>query len=707
MVIPVVFFFQAAGVASDELEQIRKAIQEKGARWTAGESWVTRLSPEERRRLCGTILGPADSSKAALLSISLIDELPSELDWRDHDGNWVTPVKDQGACGSCWDFSAVAQVESWWKIHNDDYFMIDLSEQFVLSCSGAGSCDGGYEEDALDFIQSTGIPSENCFPYSADDQISCDSACPYWAAQVVTIPGWGYVTLEEAIIENIKSGVFRHPVSASYIVYTDFLLSYESGVYEHVWGEAEGGHAVLLVGWSDADSCWICENSWDTTWGEDGYFRIKYGECDIGKYVPFIWDEVTDGPALAVSPEQLDFSLTVGDSAHATITFSNTGSDVLEFACMDYRLQGAVAFHPDTFMAWDGFSWWNGDSEIGGYDNHWLQYLNTPVLDLSQTVSPKLEWMGYWAIEEPSNPVPPYDGWDGCNVWVSVDGGSSFQVADPTSPSYNCQSLWSFGHPIEGWDMGVGIAGWGGSSGEWTPVEFDLSSYKSDSVIIRFAFASDQGLCTVDDPDLTGFFIDDIQVVDGSTVLFENNGTAIGDMQATSEGGEIRGIEWLQISNGVGMIDPSESALVEVSVKTEGLELGQYEGFLTITSNDTSQALIEIPVHLEVLSSTEVPTDGTDEIPRDWSLSQNYPNPFNATTIIQYGLPEPAEVTLTIYDFLGRRVKTLVDGVQESGHHRITWDGLDFRGDQVSSGLYLVRMQSKHSTRCKKILFLK
>jgi hypothetical protein len=65
-------------------------------------------------------------------------------------------------------------------------------------------------------------------------------------------------------------------------VYTDFY-SYSEGIYEHVWGDLEDSHAVIIIGWDDNDECWICKNSWDTDWGENGFFRIKWDNCDIGR----------------------------------------------------------------------------------------------------------------------------------------------------------------------------------------------------------------------------------------------------------------------------------------------------------------------------------------------------------------------------------------------------------------------------------------
>lgn len=583
----VVFFFQRITIAADELAQIKQAIANKGVNWTAGESWVTRLSSEEQKKFCSAMHEPPDPSLAKLLSIPLIDSLPPVFDWRDNNGNWVTPVKNQGSCGSCWDFSAVAQVESWWKIRNNEPdSMIDLSEQFVLSCSD-GSCNGWDAALALEFIKSVGVPSEACFEYQASDNIPCSDACSDWEDEAIKIPGWGFITLEEGLVDNIKSAVYRHPASAWLVLYSDFPY-YSSGVYEHVWGDYAGWHDVLIVGWNDAEQSWICKNSWAKTWGDDGYFRIKWGECSIGQYIAYIWDDVTATPAIDVEPDRFDLTMTVGDSSVETITIHNSGSSLLEFSAMD-RLNKPV-FHPDSFMSWDDMSWWCGDSRIGGYGNSWLEYLDTPILDLSNTSEPHLSSMGFWAVEQPAGDM----GYDGHNVWISVDGGKTFNVIYPTSPEYNCPYLCAFDL-----NLGVGVPGWGGNSNGWAQLDFDLSAYKSDSVIIRYAFASDQGMCTVDNPPLYGLFVDEIVVSDGSNLLFDNHGNDIDSMQKTSCG-SLLNADWLDISNGAGTISPNHSSLVNMTIGTRDLEPGIYNALIEVSSNDTTNPILEIPMKLEL-----------------------------------------------------------------------------------------------------------
>ncbi|MBU4445282.1 T9SS type A sorting domain-containing protein [bacterium] len=584
--------------ASDWIDKINEENKKAGYEWKAAENWVTRLSPEERKELLGEILEVPADAEARFIQLPQVESLPSHFDWRANEGNWVTPVRDQGQCGSCWAFSATAQVEAWWKIVNNDIdTTIDLSEQFLVSCGDAGDCDGGYSSLALEWYKNVGVPSESCFGYTATND-TCENACPDWQDEVMKIPGWGYITLDEDIVDNIKAAIFRHPVSASYIVYGSFF-AYDSGIYEYAPRpdeEPEGGHAILIVGWDDVEEYWICKNSWSPGWGENGYFRIRWHNCNMGTYMPFIYDELISGPSLVTSTDNLDFDLIVGDSASQTIKIKNVSSSYLEFSTIDF--QSELAWHPDTLGAYDGSSWWCGTEEFGGYYDHWLQYLETPLLDLSAATSPKLEYQGNWSIEGTAGVEAPYDGWDGYNVWISTDGGRTFEVATPTAPAYNCQSLWSFGHPEQGWDMGPGIAGWGGSSGGWIPVEFDLSSYIEDSVIIRFAFASDMGFCSLDDASIFGLKIDNIVVSDGVTTIFEDYADDINSMQRYGFGDEPAA--WVDILQGGGMLAPGDSVEITIKVKTRELEPGEYFASITFLTNDSTGVMPTVALSLNL-----------------------------------------------------------------------------------------------------------
>lgn len=582
--------------AESRLDHIREAIQQNDAAWRAAESWVTRLGRDELSQLCGTVITPEPDAQARFIRLPSGD-LPTELDWRDNNGNWVTSVKNQANCGSCWDFSATAQVEAWWQIYNNNpQANLDLSEQFVLSCSDAGSCSGGRVEPALSFYQNNGVPLESCLPYQASDFVSCGEACEDWQNQAVTIPGWGYVTLEEPIVANIKQALLYHPVSASFTVFEDFVY-YRGGVYQHVWGEEVGGHAILIVGWNDAEQSWICKNSWDSDWGENGYFRIKWGDSGMGRHVPFIYNELTDA-ALQLSPTTIDATLVSGDSAIMPVNIKNVGVGQLYFSLIDYEVP--IAFRPDSTNSFDGSSWWCGDPPAGGYKDHWLQYLDTPALDLSGTAQPQLAFQTYWAIEPPEGTDPPWDGWDGANVWISTDSGASFTVIHPVSPAYTCRSLWAFGEAEQGWNMGPNIAGWAGRSNGWIPALFDLSSFVSQQVIIRFAFASDLAFCSLDDPAILGFFVDDIQIFDGADVLFFDDANDSKTMRRKGFGSQAA--DWLGIETPGGLLSSGESIAVYLSITAEKLNAGIYEGLIAVTSNDTT-TIAELPVHLTVTAA--------------------------------------------------------------------------------------------------------
>ena len=95
------------------------------------------------------------------------------------------------------------------------------------------------------------------------------------------------------------------------------------------------------------------------------------------------------------------------------------------------------------------------------------------------------------------------------------------------------------------------------------------------------------------------------------------------------------------------------------------------------------------------------------EIPEMFSLSQNYPNPFNPVTKMDYTLPKRSRVVISIYNVLGQEVKTIINKEQEYGYHSIIWDGIDNRGNQMSSGVYFARMNSEQFTQTKKMLLVK
>jgi hypothetical protein len=273
----------AAFLAGSELTEIRKAIKAKGVAWTADITSVSIRSEQERRMLLGG--GPT----LALPETRTVNppsprQYPPEIDWRNYNGkDFITPVKDQGACGSCWAFGCLGTLEALINISaNSENPLIDLAEQELLSCS-PGSCDGYSIYPTCEYVRDYGASEEACFPYMADDNIPCSERCteaPFTNRKIANFD-WCFTS-----IDGLKEYAQYGTIDVRFQVYGDFY-SYAGGVYEHVWGNLEGWHHVMLLGWSDTDSCWICKNSWGENWGEHGYFRIAYTQCEIENYA--IW----------------------------------------------------------------------------------------------------------------------------------------------------------------------------------------------------------------------------------------------------------------------------------------------------------------------------------------------------------------------------------------------------------------------------------
>ena len=199
------------------------------------------------------------------------------FDWRDH--GVVTPVRNQGGCGSCWAFSSMGAFEGSYAIRNDRT-MIDTSEQRFVDCPNAGgSCGGGWWSGAFNYLMPTGTSEEARYPYTAsNDQCQARTPTPYHAV------AWGYVDSAGSTpsVSDMKDALCRYGPLTVAVNATSAFQSYSSGVFNE---NASGGinHGVTLVGWDDADGAWIIKNSWGTGWGMNGYMRIAYGSNRIGQ----------------------------------------------------------------------------------------------------------------------------------------------------------------------------------------------------------------------------------------------------------------------------------------------------------------------------------------------------------------------------------------------------------------------------------------
>jgi len=128
---------------------------------------------------------------------------------------------------------------------------------------------------------------------------------------------------------------------------------------------------------------------------------------------------------------------------------------------------------------------------------------------------------------------------------------------------------------------------------------------------------------------------------------------------------------------------------------------------LVIDCNDPVNPRLTLRLFGTGLLSTEVSSSSTEGTPAAFSLDQNYPNPFNPSTTIQFSLPRPGRVKLTIHNQLGHLVQTLIDEEKPAGSHSASWNGRNDKGQPVSSGVYLFKLQAGDSNQVRKLVLVR
>jgi cathepsin B len=287
-------------------------INAAGSTWTAGVNFEG-IPLEQLRRLCGTLRDPNGYRPPVRHHVVDTSSLPDSFDPRIQWPNCPTlkEVRDQGSCGSCWAFGAVEAMSDRICVASNGSVNGHISAEDLLSCcSGCGfGCDGGFPFGAWDYFKSDGLvtggnyhSNQGCRPYSIAEcehhvngsRPPCGSEktpkCVKQCEKSYKVPypkdkrfGNQPYSLESNE-DQIKTELMKHgPIEVAFTVYEDFLL-YKSGVYKHVTGAALGGHAVKMLGWGieNGTPYWLVANSWNTDWGDNGFFKILRGSDECG-----------------------------------------------------------------------------------------------------------------------------------------------------------------------------------------------------------------------------------------------------------------------------------------------------------------------------------------------------------------------------------------------------------------------------------------
>jgi len=196
---------------------------------------------------------------------------PDSIDWRDE--GYVTPVKNQGQCGSCWAFSAVATMEGAWFKKSGN--LVSLSEQQLMDCDHKDmACNGGLPKQAIDYvIEQGGLDTEASYPYAGRKHSSCKYEEANKGASISKVT---QVQSSEAALKTATATV--GPISVGIDASHFSFQLYSGGVYHSIFcSSTRLDHGVAVVGYGSegGKDYWIVKNSWGGAWGEQGYIKMS------------------------------------------------------------------------------------------------------------------------------------------------------------------------------------------------------------------------------------------------------------------------------------------------------------------------------------------------------------------------------------------------------------------------------------------------
>jgi PKD repeat protein len=280
---------------AEKLLAVRFSIKQQGLHWVAGDTPIARKTYAEKKWYFGGKLpnlfgleyyiggifeipsSTVAASPAGAASTGGTSPYVGDFSWRNkHGQSWLTAVRDQGGCFSCWAFSTIGATELMTNLYFNRHVDLDLSEQEALSCLGAGTCGaGGSPEPVLTYLTQTGIFEETCFPYTATDQV-CSNECAN-PAELVRIGGTTPFTGDSE--DTLKSMILSSAVTFGLVDWWHFLtlagyrtLKVGDSFYIR---DTTGGTQWITITTADTNligkTVWELKNSFGASWGDNGY----------------------------------------------------------------------------------------------------------------------------------------------------------------------------------------------------------------------------------------------------------------------------------------------------------------------------------------------------------------------------------------------------------------------------------------------------
>jgi C1A family cysteine protease len=246
----------------ENLAKINTHNAKESKTYEMGLNQFSALTTEEfAQTYLGTVVSESNENIDEEITVSI-----GEVDWTTQGA--VTPVKNQGSCGSCWAFSATGGLEGLSKLAYGT--LESFSEQQLVDCSGSfgnQACNGGLMDNAFKFVKANGIVHESEYPYKAVKQTCSKTTGPFKIS--------GYTDIKNC--NDLTSALSGRPISVA--VDASNWSPYKSGIFNNC--KTALNHGVTLVGVS-ADATWKVKNSWGAAWGESGFIRLAKGNtCGI------------------------------------------------------------------------------------------------------------------------------------------------------------------------------------------------------------------------------------------------------------------------------------------------------------------------------------------------------------------------------------------------------------------------------------------
>ncbi len=667
------------------LKALQDTLAKLGNPWIAGETDLSDLPLEEKRKLCGFLpmpereWGPAPKIIEKPLSKN---PPPASWDWRDKDGkNWMTPVKNQNPCGNCWAFAMCSAMESVLKVQNNTPDETpNLSEQFLTSCNTKGySCYGGGQFTVFADVKNFGVCDEACFPYTASDK-PCDNRCANWQDRVVRVKSYRVNYSFDVSDDQKKEWIMEGPMCVAVDAKEDFFY-YKGGVYEPILGE-KFNHAVCCIGWTSSGR-WICKNSWGSTspWPT---FSVITEPCWVkmeSAGTPVIWTSDSLNFVFELKGVFSPSSSIPCSDSDKTSSSANLDAILLggEHILKPSQIKNIIEFSKseDTLLYDDheeGLNGWSGANYFGVRFTPPLQC--KVIAGLSGRLTETEAKNDRLIVRDDAGGKP------GTTIeevpYTTRTSDSVIWYRQYLSTPYSDDNdfwLTYYAETDATTESRFVSDGSGGSRSYYSEDDGNNWIQHSADLLIRAIVTYGGGYAGSD--------IIWVKNIGGGT-LVASNVNAAGS------------------SNWIAFIIPTsfnvhagDSAGIEIIVDTSGLQTNvPYTDEIVITSN-SGKTETRIPISLFINSHGIA-----EEKESMLTTFKLFPNPFRDKVSISYFVPEKANVKLVVRDSAGREVAKIIDRIEDSGVKKIDWNTKN-----IPSGVYFCRLAIENSETIRRILW--